>query len=113
MLLFMALHLFQAIIFSFANYHFFTYEMKFLSNRKMNKEFLTILFTMTNLPFIFLAIKFNNDRNCQLFFTKFNLMDAMVTMFSTLYIIIEAWQIEQRQFKIVNNIIDIMMKKEQ
>jgi uncharacterized membrane protein len=111
MLLFMGLHVFQALVFNFANYHFFNYELPF-GKIKINKTFLTVLFTITNLPFVYLAINYNNVRNCQMFFTQFNLADMMVTMFSTFYIVVEDWQREQRQFNIVTNIIDRIMLKE-
>jgi hypothetical protein len=110
MLLFMGLHVFQALVFNFANHHFFNYEL--FGNIKINKTFLTVLFTFTNLPFVYLAINYNNVRNCQMFFTQFNLADIMVTMFSTFYIVVEDWQREQRQFNIVTNIIDRIMLKE-
>ena len=66
----------------------------------LNKKYLTILFQISNIPFLGLAIFFNDKRNCQLYYTQFNLMDIIVTIFSAFYIIIE-----EREFKFKHRLV--------
>lgn len=54
------------------------------------------MFLITDAPFLYLGIKFNKQRDCHKYYTRFNFFDILVTCFSALYIIVEEWEHKQR-----------------
>ena len=113
MVAFCVLHLVQALFFNFALFYQFNYVAKFGPTQiKIDKYFVAIFFLIIDVPFLVLALFYNDPRNCQMYFTKFNLMDIMVTIMSAFYIIIEDTEQVKRQKNLGGSILKKLEKKE-